>query len=166
MPHKRNPELSERICGLARIVRSNSITALENIPLWHERDISHSSSERIIIPDSFLATDYIIDTFEKKISKLNVFPKKMHENLNKGGGIVFSERIMLALVEKGVSREDAYQTIQKHDLDSVDNSKNFKEEIQKEKLIKDNFTQNELSSLFDYSYYLRFTDEIFSRLNF
>ena len=166
MPHKRNPELSERICGLARIVRSNSITALENIPLWHERDISHSSSERIIIPDSFLATDYIIDTFEKIISKMDVFPKKMYENLNKGGGIVFSERIMLALVEKGVSREDAYQTIQKHALDSVDNSKNFKEEIQKEKLIKDNFTQNELSSLFDYSYYLRFTDEIFSRLNF
>ena len=90
----------------------------------------------------------------------------MYENLNKGGGIVFSERIMLALVEKGVSREDAYQTIQKHALDSVDNSKHFKEEIQKEKLIKDNFTQNELSSLFDYSYYLRFTDEIFSRLNF
>ena len=97
---------------------------------------------------------------------MDVFPKKMYENLNKGGGIVFSERIMLALVEKGVSREDAYQTIQNHALDSVDNSKNFKEEIQKEKLIKDNFTQNELSSLFDYSYYLRFTDEIFSRLNF
>ena len=97
---------------------------------------------------------------------MDVFPKKMYENLNKGGGIVFSERIMLALVEKGVSREDAYQTIQKHALDSVYNSKNFKEEIQKEQLIKDNFTQNELSSLFDYSYYLRFTDEIFSRLNF
>ena len=90
----------------------------------------------------------------------------MYENLNKGGGIVFSERIMLALVEKGIPREDAYKTIQKQALYSVDNSKNFREEIQKEKLIKDNFTKNELSSLFDYSYYLRFTDEIFSRLNF
>ena len=97
---------------------------------------------------------------------MNVFPKKMYENLNKGGGIVFSERIMLALVEKGIPREDAYKTIQKQALYSVDNSKNFREEIQKEKLIKDNFTKNELSSLFDYSYYLRFTDEIFSRLNF
>ena len=166
MPHKRNPELSERICGLARIVRSNSIVALENIPLWHERDISHSSSERVIIPDSFLATDYIIDTLEKIIKEMTVFPKKMYENLNIGGGVVFSERIMLALVEKGIPREKAYETIQKYALDSIDTSKNFRKEIEAEKLIQSNFSATEISSLFDHSYYLRFTEEIFQRLKF
>jgi Adenylosuccinate lyase len=101
MPHKRNPELSERISGIARVIRSNSIVALENIPLWNERDISHSSAERITIPDSFLATDYIIQTFKNIISEMSVYPEKMKENLNKGGGIVFSEKVMLSLVEKG-----------------------------------------------------------------
>ena len=102
MPHKRNPELSERICGIARVIRGNSNTALENMPLWNERDISHSSAERIIIPDSFLATDYIINTFESVINGMKVNTQNMKKNLNLTGGLIFSEKIMLTLVEKGI----------------------------------------------------------------
>jgi adenylosuccinate lyase len=166
MPHKRNPELSERISGLARVIRSNSLASLENIPLWHERDISHSSSERIIIPDSFLATDYIIEIFTSIISEMLVFPHKMKENLNKGGGIVFSEKVMLALVEKGILRKDAYELVQKAALTSMDEKKDFKILIKENELIKDKLSTSEIESLFDHDYYLRFIDKIFERLDF
>lgn len=166
MPHKRNPELSERICGLARVIRGNSIASLENIPLWNERDISHSSSERIIIPDSFLLTDYILQTFKSIIDEMLVFPEKMKENLNKGGGVVFSEKVMLNLVEKGVPRKDAYEMIQDVALKSIDNEGNFKVLIQNNELVKNNLSKEDIDSLFDHSYYLRFVDDIYKRLHF
>ena len=166
MPHKRNPELSERISGLSRVIRSNSIVSLENIPLWHERDISHSSSERIIIPDSFLATDYIIEVFTSIIEEMSVFPDKMKENLNKGGGIVFSEKVMLSLVEKGILRKDAYELVQEAALTSIDSKKDFKLLIKKNQLIRDTLSTEEIESLFDHNYYLRFIDKIFERLDF
>ena len=166
MPHKRNPELSERISGLSRVIRSNSIVSLENIPLWHERDISHSSSERIIIPDSFLATDYIIEVFTSIIEEMSVFPDKMKENLNKGGGIVFSEKVMLSLVEKGILRKDAYELVQEAALTSIDSKKDFKLLIKKNQIIRDTLSTEEIESLFDHNYYLRFIDKIFERLDF
>ena len=166
MPHKRNPELSERISGLARVIRSNSIVALENIPLWNERDISHSSAERITIPDSFLATDYILQTFKNIINEMSVFPEKMEENLNKGGGIVFSEKVMLSLVEKGVPRKEAYEMVQAAAMKSIDKRENFKVLIQDNNLIKDKLSKSEIDSLFDYNYYLKFVDDIYGRLGF
>ncbi|MEC7880622.1 MAG: adenylosuccinate lyase [Chloroflexota bacterium] len=166
MPHKRNPELSERISGIARVIRSNSIVALENVPLWNERDISHSSAERITIPDSFLATDYILQTFKNIISEMTVFPEKMEENLNKGGGIVFSEKVMLSLVEKGVPRKEAYEMVQSAAMKSIDKGENFKVLIQNNNLVKDKLSENEINSLFDLDYYLKFIDDIYGRLGF
>ena len=166
MPHKRNPELSERISGIARVIRSNSIVALENIPLWNERDISHSSAERITIPDSFLATDYIIQTFKNIISEMSVYPEKMKENLNKGGGIVFSEKVMLSLVEKGVPRIDAYELVQSAAMKSIDEGESFKVLIQSNLLINEKLSKDEIDTLFDHDYYLQFIDDIYGRLGF
>jgi len=166
MPHKRNPELSERISGIARVIRSNSIVALENVPLWNERDISHSSAERITVPDSFLATDYILQTFKNIISEMTVFPEKMEENLNKGGGIVFSEKVMLSLVEKGVPRKKAYEMVQNAAMKSIDEGENFKVLIQNNDLVKEKLSKNEIDSLFDHDYYLKFIDDIYGRLGF
>ena len=166
MPHKRNPELSERISGIARVIRSNSIVALENIPLWNERDISHSSAERITIPDSFLATDYILQTFKNIISEMSVYPEKMKENLNKGGGIVFSEKVMLSLVEKGVPRIDAYELVQSAAMKSIDEGESFKVLIQSNLLINEKLSKDEIDKLFDHDYYLQFIDDIYGRLGF
>ncbi|MFN8522090.1 MAG: adenylosuccinate lyase [Chloroflexota bacterium] len=114
MPHKRNPELAERICGLARIVRAAAIPALEDVALWHERDISHSSAERIILPDACLALDYMLSVFTRIVEGLDVFPERMRENLESTGGLIFSERVLLALVESGMQRNDAYLIVQEH----------------------------------------------------
>tara|TARA_B100001105_G_scaffold50986_1_gene38440 strand:+ start:1174 stop:2472 length:1299 start_codon:yes stop_codon:yes gene_type:complete len=166
MPHKKNPELSERICGLARVVRSNSLVAMENMPLWHERDISHSSAERIIIPDSFLLTDYILSTFSNIIKEMTVFPEKMKDNLNKGGGIVFSEKVMLSLVEKGILREKAYEIVQDAAHKSMDSEGNFRALIENNEIVKKTLSGDEIASLFDQDYYLRFVEDIFKRLDF
>ena len=112
MPHKRNPELSERICGLARLIRGHSVTALENVALWHERDISHSSAERIILPDATMALDYILDIATYVIGGMRVYPETMFANVEKTKGLVFSQRVMLALIDKGLSREEAYNITQ------------------------------------------------------
>jgi adenylosuccinate lyase len=109
MPHKRNPELGERVSGLARLIRGHSVTALENVVLWHERDISHSSNERIILPDSCLALDYILNLFNSIVSGMQVFPARMKKNLELAKGLVFSQRVMLALIDKGLSRQKAYE---------------------------------------------------------
>ena len=166
MPHKRNPELSERICGIARVIRGNSNTALENIPLWNERDISHSSAERIIIPDSFLATDYIIKTFESVINGMKVNVKNMKKNLNLTGGLVFSEKIMLTLVEKGISRKDAYEMIQSSAIESMDKNIDFKETLKHKSIVKENLNEGEIESMFETDYFLKYIDQIFERLNF
>ena len=166
MPHKRNPELTERICGIARVIRGNSNAALENIPLWNERDISHSSAERIIIPDSFLATDYIINTFESVIKGMKVNTQNMERNLNLTGGLIFSEKIMLTLVEKGVLRIDAYEIIQSSAIESMDKNIDFKKVIKKKPLVKENLNEDEIESMFETDYFLKYIDQIFERLNF
>lgn len=164
MPHKRNPILCERICGLARVLRSNLIASLENIALWHERDISHSSVERVIIPDSFILLDYILDKTIFVVANLNVLEKNMMRNLMKYGGIIFSQRVLLELIGKGMLREDAYAVVQAAALKAWDEEGSFKENLFKEKNILKYFTKDEIEGLFDVKYHLKHIDEIIERV--
>ena len=164
MPHKRNPELSERVCGLARLIRGHSVTALENVALWHERDISHSSAERLILPDSCLALDYILDLFTYVVRGLRVRPERMWQNMDATRGVVFSQRVLLALVEKGLSRERAYDLVQRNSMCSWDQEEDFRELLKSDEEVTAHLSHEELSSLFDYGYYLRHVDDTFSRI--
>lgn len=164
MPHKRNPILCERICGLARILRSNLIVSLENIALWHERDISHSSAERVIIPDSFILLDYILDKTIFVVENLNVLEKNMMRNLMKYGGIIFSQRVLLELIGKGMLREDAYAVVQDAALKAWEEEGSFRENLLKEKNILKYFTKDEIEGLFDVKYHLKHIDEIIERV--
>ena len=164
MPHKRNPELSERVCGLARLIRGNSVTALENVALWHERDISHSSAERIILPDSCFALDYILDLFAFVIRDLKVFPKRMKENLEVTRGLVFSQRVLTALIEKGLSRQTAYGMARRNAQKVWDEGADFRVLLAKDKEVTSRLSPKELESLFDYSYYTRYVDDVFKRV--
>ena len=166
MPHKRNPELSERICGISRLLRGYVITALDNVVLWNERDISHSSSERVILPESSLYLDYIIDLLNGIISKMTVNEQNIHKNLNLTQGLVFSPRVMLKLVESGMDREMAYDIVQKHSKNAWENEKNFKNLVLSDKnVISMNISPKELDELFDYEFFLRYVDKIFNRAN-
>ncbi|MFH1169728.1 MAG: adenylosuccinate lyase [Chloroflexota bacterium] len=164
MPHKRNPELCERVCGLARLVRGYSLTAMENIALWHERDISHSSAERIILPDACLALDYSLSIFTSVIKGLKVFPRRMEKNLKITRGLVFSQRVMLALIDKGLSRQKAYKLVQQNAMKSWQGNKDFLKLLKADPDISACMSQTELEALFDYHYYLRYVDDIFDRL--
>ena len=164
MPHKRNPELSERVCGLARLIRGHSVTALENVALWHERDISHSSAERLIIPDSCLALDYILDLFTGVVKGLKVHPERMRENMESARGLLFSQRTMLALVEKGLPREKAYAMVQRHTMPSWDEGLDFRELVKADPEVAVYLSSEELADIFDYTYYLRYVDETFQRV--
>ena len=164
MPHKRNPELAERICGLARLIRGNSVTALENVALWGERDISHSSAERIILPDSCLALDYILSIFSRIIEGLRVFPDRMMENIESSLGLVFSQRVLLALVDKGLPREDAYKVVQSNASRSWEEKKDFRDLLRADEKTSEHFSSSELDELFDYGYYTRYVDQTFARL--
>ena len=164
MPHKRNPELSERVCGLARLIRGHAITALENVALWHERDISHSSAERLIIPDSCLALDYILDLFTGVLRGLRVYPERMWANMESTKGLLFSQRALLALVEKGMSREEAYELVQRHALYAWDSGEDFRELLRSDVSVSALLPGDELEALFDYGYYLRHVDAVFDRL--
>lgn len=166
MPHKRNPELCERICGLARVVRGNSAAALENVALWHERDISHSAAERIILPDSALALDYILDLFTGIVSGMKVYPKRMMENVELTRGMVFSERLLLALVESGLDRMEAYQIVQRNAMRAWDEHADFRELIRADPDITSRLASSELDGLFDYEYFLRRVQHTFRRLGF
>ena len=167
MPHKRNPELSERICGLARLVRGHSMTALDNVALWHERDISHSSAERMILPDSALAVDYMVDTFTRIVEGMRVFPANMMRNLELTKGIVFSERALLALVESGLDRTSAYELVQRHALDAWDRGEDFRESLRADTEVAGRLGgAGSLDALFDYGYYLRHVGATFKRLGF
>ena len=165
MPHKKNPILCERIGGLARVLRSNTITAMENIVLWHERDISHSSAERVILPDSFAILDYILDKAYFVIDGLGVIENNMKRNLMKYGGIIFSQRVLLALIDKGMDRDDAYLIVQSTAHDAWNNEGSFKENISRDERVSGLFSTEELEKLFDYNYHLRYIDEIIDRLN-
>ncbi len=164
MPHKRNPELCERICGLSRLVRGFAITSLENINLWHERDISHSSTERVILPDACLVMDYSLDTFTSVMKGLQIYPRRMKRNLELTKGLVFSQRVMLALIEKGLSRQRAYELVQRNAMKSWRTGRTFLNLLKSEKEVTSCLPPGELEKLFDYQYYLRYVDDIFHRL--
>jgi len=165
MPHKKNPILCERICGLARVLRSNTITAMENIVLWHERDISHSSAERVIIPDSFALLDYLFDKAYFVVDGLVVIEDNMKRNLMKYGGIIFSQRVLLALIDKGMNRDDSYLVVQSTAHKAWNEEGSFRKNISDDSRVKKLFTEEELDGLFDYNYHLRYIDEIIKRLD-
>jgi len=164
MPHKRNPELCERICGLARLVRGYALTSMENIALWHERDISHSSTERITLPGSCLLLDYSLDLFASVMSGLNVYPKKMKQNMELTRGLIFSQRVMLALIDKGLSRQKAYELVQRNAMKAWEENKNFLTLLKADPKVTAALPAADLEPLFDYQYYLRHIDNIFTRL--
>ena len=164
MPHKRNPELAERICGLARLIRGHSVTALENVALWGERDISHSSAERIILPDACLALDYILSIFTRVMADLRVYPQRMWDNIESTQGLIFSQRVLLALIDKGMAREAAYQIVQRNAMSGWDDGKDFRQLIEADKDAEVYLSETELRELFDYSYYTRYVDDTFERL--
>ncbi len=164
MPHKRNPELCERVCGLARLIRGYSVTSLENLALWHERDISHSSTERIILPDACLALDYAMSVFTNVIKDLLVYPRQMKKNMDITRGLLFSQRVLLALIEKGMSRQNAYKLVQRNAMDTWQGNKRFITLLKADKEVMAVLKPAELEDLFDVQYYLRFVDEIYERL--
>ena len=164
MPHKRNPELSERVCGLARLIRGFAVTALENVALWHERDISHSSAERVILPDACMALDYSLDLFTDIMRSLRVFPERMLQNIESSRGLVFSQRVMLALVEKGMNREEAYALVQRHAQRTWDEGEDFRELLRRDAEVAQSLSPETLENLFDYRYYVRYVDEMLQRL--
>ena len=164
MPHKRNPELSERVCGLARLIRGHSVTALENVALWHERDISHSSAERLILPDSCLALDYILSICTRVVRGMRVYPDRMRRNMESTRGILFSQRVLLALVEKGLSREDAYELVQRNAMRSWDEESDFRGLLESDPSVASYLSNEEMAEIFDYAYYTRYVRETFDRI--
>jgi adenylosuccinate lyase len=164
MPHKRNPELSERVCGLARLVRGFSTTALENVALWHERDISHSSAERLILPDACMALDYMFYIFTDVIENLQIHEDTMLENMEKTNGLLFSQRILLNLIDKGLSRTDAYKIVQDSATVSWKEKTDFRTLIGSNSTVQKHIPEKELLELFDYNYYTRYIDDSFKRI--
>lgn len=164
MPHKRNPILSERICGMARTIRANAVVGFENIALWHERDISHSSAERIVLPDSSAATDYILAKATSLLDTLVVYPENMLRNLELTGGLVFSGQLLLALTQKGVSREDAYVLAQRNAMKVWDEGGTFRDRVENDADITSHLTSDEIARVFDLKYYLRNVDKVFARV--
>jgi len=164
MPHKRNPILSERICGMARVVRANSIVGLENVALWHERDISHSSAERVVLPDSSIATDYMLQKMTSLIDGLVVYPERMLENLNATHGSIFSGQLLLALTKAGASREDAYEWVQRNAMKAWDEGKDLKTLVLSDKEITALLSADEIDRVFSLDTYLRNVDQIFARV--
>ncbi|MCK4274724.1 MAG: adenylosuccinate lyase, partial [Dehalococcoidales bacterium] len=164
MPHKRNPELCERVSGLARLARGCALTSLENISLWHERDISHSSNERIILPDACLVLDYILALFTSVMRRLQVYPHRMKKNLELTRGLVFSQRVMLVLIDKGLSRQKAYEMVQRNAMKAWKGNRNFLTLLKADAEVTGTMPAGELEALFDYQHYLQHVDEIFHRL--
>ncbi len=164
MPHKKNPIHSERICGLARVIRSYAITSLENITLWHERDISHSSAERIIIPDSFIALDYILDLFISVISDITVYPENMIRNMKVSFDLFVSSKLLVELMKKGIERDRAYDLVQKCAMESWESGKGLKEVIEKDNTISSLFSREELKHIFDYRGFLKNIDYIYTKV--
>lgn len=164
MPHKRNPIGSENVTGLARVIRGHAFTALEDVPLWHERDISHSSAERIIIPDTTELLDYILTRFTKITKDLTVFPDKMMEDMNLTHGLIFSQRVMLKLVESGLSREQAYDIVQPMTAKVWDEQKDFRTLLESDSRVTDKLSKDDIDDAFDYHWHLKHVDEIFKRV--
>src|SRR4051812_25461188 len=164
MPHKRNPKVAERITGLARVVRASAVVGLENVPLWHERDISHSSAERVVIPDAFLALDYMLDRFRWIVDGLVVHPERMERNLWASHGLFFSHRLLLALVEQGLARADAYRLVQRHAMRAWDEERDFTELVRADEEIRSALDERALASVFDLDSTIANLDSTFDRL--
>jgi adenylosuccinate lyase len=165
MPHKRNPVVAERICGLARVVRAAALVGLENVALWHERDISHSSAERVTIPDAFLALDYMLDRFAWLAEGLVVRPERMRKNLESSRGLFFSQRLLLALVESGLSRDEAYRLVQGHAMRAWEEELDFPELVRADPDVAGRLDAATLDSVFDLDHYTRHVDAVFDRLH-
>lgn len=165
MPHKRNPIICERISGLARVIRANSLVALENINLWHERDLTNSAPERIIFPETCILTHYILKKFAEVIKNLKVYSENMRKNLQKTGGIISSQKIMLSLIEKGLSREDSYKLVQKLAMDAWTRNKNFEKLLLKNKQIRKYLTEEEIKKCLSIENYLKNIEKIYERWN-
>jgi adenylosuccinate lyase len=165
MPHKRNPVGSENITGLARLLRSNSVAAMENIALWHERDISHSSVERVIIPDSTILLDYMLARFTKIVAGLVVYPENMRRNMDRFGGVIFSQAVLLKLVDKGITREEAYALVQSNAMKAWNTDEgNFKQNLLNDANVKKHLTQQEIEDCFKAENYLGNLDKVFARV--
>lgn len=164
MPHKRNPINCEQICGLARIIRGYSVTALENITLWHERDISHSSTERIILPDATELLDYMLHKLCGILGDLFVYPENMLKDMVKSMGLIFSQHVLLTLIEKGMLRETAYDVVQKNAMRAWEEQVPFKSLIEKEAVVQERLTEAELDDCFNLAYHYTHVDDIFHRL--
>ncbi|MDA5777767.1 adenylosuccinate lyase [Listeria monocytogenes] len=164
MPHKHNPIGSENVTGLARVIRGHMVTAYENVPLWHERDISHSSAERIILPDSTILLDYILNRFGNIVKNLTVFPENMKRNMDRTLGLIYSQRVLLALIDKGLAREAAYDVVQPRAMEAWEKQVPFRELVEQDATITENLSAEEIADCFDYNYHLKNVDLIFDRL--
>jgi len=163
MPHKRNPELSERVCGLARLLRGHATAGLENVALWHERDISHSSVERVVLPDSTIALDYILDLTAYIVEGLDVDPARMAENLEASYGLIYSQRVLLKLTEAGLARQKAYEIVQRASMRSWKERRPFAELLNEEPAVTERLGPAELKACFDPTWYLRNVNAVFRR---
>jgi adenylosuccinate lyase len=164
MPHKRNPELCERICGIARLLRGYAITSLENIALWHERDISHSSTERVILPDACLLIDYALSLLIPVMKNLNVYPENMRRNLELTRGLVFSQKVLLGLIDTGLSREEAYKIVQVNAMKVWQDGEDFLTLLKNDNQVNERLDASKIESLFDYNVYIKYVDTVFQRL--
>src|SRR5690625_351742 len=164
MPHKRNPIASENMSGIARVVRGYMMTAYENVSLWHERDISHSSAERIILPDATIALNYMLNRFSNVVKNLTVFPENMKRNIGKTYGVIFSQKVLLTLIDKGLAREDAYNVVQPLAMEAWETETPFKSLLEKNPIVQEKLTSEELADCFDHTYHLKNVDLIFERL--
>jgi adenylosuccinate lyase len=164
MPHKRNPVNCEQISGLSRVVRANALVSLENMPLWHERDISHSSAERVVVPDSTILTDYMLRNMARIVRDLFVYPENMKKNMDRTLGLTFSQRVLLTLIEKGMKREEAYDLVQKYAMRAWEEQQRFYEILASDQAISAILTASELEACFDPTYHLQHVDEIFFRV--
>ncbi|MGE8207703.1 adenylosuccinate lyase [Heyndrickxia sp. NPDC080065] len=164
MPHKRNPIGSENMTGMARVIRGYMMTAYENVALWHERDISHSSAERIILPDATIALNYMLNRFANIVKNLTVFPENMKRNMDRTLGLIYSQRVLLALIDKGMVREEAYDTVQPKAMEAWETQVPFRELVEADPTIQSKLTKEEIADCFDYNYHLKNVDIIFERL--
>lgn len=164
MPHKRNPIGSENMTGMARVIRGYMMTAYENVPLWHERDISHSSAERIILPDATIALNYMLNRFGNIVKNLTVFPENMKRNMDRTLGLIYSQRVLLALIDSGLTREEAYDTVQPKAMEAWEKQVPFRELIEAEEKITSRLAPAQIDDCFDYNYHLKHVDMIFERL--
>jgi len=163
MPHKRNPIVTERISGMARLLRGNALAAMENVALWHERDISHSSVERVIIPDSTTTLDYMLYKFTNIMENLLVYPENMKKNLEGTHGLIFSQRVLLTLVEKGLSREKSYELVQRNAMQSWNTGQDFRQLLLADDEVVASLPENEINELFEYNYHLKHVGDIYKR---